>query len=45
MGVVEATEQARSSEPLLSLLLLSGLVPELLERARGRRCWARQAEA
>jgi hypothetical protein len=29
MGLVEATEQTRSGEPLLSLRLLSCLLPEL----------------
>jgi hypothetical protein len=39
MGVVEATEQTRSGKPLLSLLVLSGLVPELRSELEDGIAW------
>ena len=45
MDLIEATEQTRSSEPLLSLWLLSSVVPELRSELAGRRGWAKQARA
>jgi hypothetical protein len=43
--ILEATEQTRSSEPLLSLWLLSGVVPELrreLQNVSARPAWQKR---